>query len=335
MHNGSRVGGQEEPPTRSSDQHAQIPRRDLSLSVLRESDAVVVPVNGDLDLAGSARLGAVLADLIDGQGNRSVVVDLEHVTTIDPAVVGVFAAAATVAECHGGHLALRGSSQTVRDILEAAGLADAVTVVGESEDPPRDDQTPARSRTTVASACGRSNAGGCGHVVEFYESHQFLAESVRDYMVPALRGDDAVIIVATPHHRDLFDEVLRDAGIDVDAARAAGRYIDLDAEETLSIFMVDGQPSSARFDEAIGSLISQATAGGRTVRIYGEMVAVLWMEGNPAAAIALEDLWNDLGRSREFSLFCAYQVSAFDDLETSGSLRRICQQHSFPANPIR
>jgi len=49
---------------------------DLSLVVGRSQGTVVVTVAGDLDGAALARLEDVLADLIDGQGNLTVAVDL-------------------------------------------------------------------------------------------------------------------------------------------------------------------------------------------------------------------------------------------------------------------
>lgn len=296
-------------------------RRASWFSIVRESDTVVVVLDGDLDLARAAQLGAALADLIDGQGNIRVVVDLQRVDRVDPAALGTLAAAAMVAQLRGCHLAVRGASEDLLDALDAAGLAGMVTAAGGNGNHPA-------SSATVSAPSVRADAGRCRHVVEFYESHRFLAESVRDYIAPALRGDDGVIVVATPDHRGLFREVLRVAGVDLDTAQSQGRYVDLDAEETLSLFMVDGQPNWRLFEKAIGSLISGATAGGRTVRVYGEMVALLWADGNTAGAMALEDLWNNLGRSHDFSLFCAYPVTAFDGPGTAGSLRRLCEQHS-------
>ena len=64
------------------------------------------------------------------------------------------------------------------------------------------------------------------------------------------------------------------------------------------------------------------------MRIYGEMVAVLWDQGNVAAAIELERLWNELADSNPFSLFCAYPIRAFDLDAGAERFRKICAQHS-------
>lgn len=269
---------------------------DHRFTVARQRGAVVVTVHGELDLACSTHLGAVLGDLIEGQGNLKVGVDLGHVTRVHPAALGVFAAGAKLARHHGGELSV-------------AGLED-----GPSSGAP----LPA----------GAADTHGDEHLVEFYEHDGLLADSVRDHIEPGLRGDDAVVVVATERHRELFEAALTRAGVDLGAARDAERYLDLDAEETLARFMVDGAPDPGRFRTVIGGLIGTATAGGGRVRIYGEMVALLWAEGNVSAAISLEDLWNDLGRCRSFSLLCAYPVSAFDVEGSSGLFRLLCEQHS-------
>ncbi|HEY3691497.1 MAG TPA: MEDS domain-containing protein [Pseudonocardiaceae bacterium] len=166
------------------------------------------------------------------------------------------------------------------------------------------------------------------HFVEFYETEKFLVDSVLDFLAPGLRAGDAAIVVANEAHRHSVDSALMAAGIDLPQARGCGRYIALDASEALGTFMVGGRPDAARFKIAIGQLVSGAVESAPNVRIYGEMVAVLWDEGNVAAAITLEDLWNDLGTRYPFSLFCAYPMRAFDtDVSTEG-YRTICGQHS-------
>jgi MEDS: MEthanogen/methylotroph, DcmR Sensory domain len=170
--------------------------------------------------------------------------------------------------------------------------------------------------------------GGCLHVVGFYETAAFLTGSVRDFLAPGLRAGDAAIVVASASHRALFDRALEEAGIDVRAAQRSGRYLALDASETLSTFMVTCMPDVARFSATIEKLVSQAVSGKRKVRIYGEMVAVLWDQGNVAAAIELERLWNDLAVRHPFSLLCAYPTSAFDTDAGAEQFLHVCAQHS-------
>ena len=58
------------------------------------------------------------------------------------------------------------------------------------------------------------------------------------------------------------------------------------------------------------------------------MVGLLWNDGDVAAAIELESMWNDLSRLLPFTLYCAYQMSA---METTGNLaatKQVCDEHS-------
>lgn len=85
-----------------------------------------------------------------------------------------------------------------------------------------------------------------------------------------------MIVVATPEHRAVFAAILRSEGVVLDAAIGEGRYVEPDAGELLATLMVDGTPDPIRFHEEVGSLIDRTADGGRSVRIYGEMVAPLW-----------------------------------------------------------
>lgn len=182
--------------------------------------------------------------------------------------------------------------------------------------------------------------GGHDHLVEFYETTAFLVGTVADFLVPALRAGHAGVVVATAEHCDAFAAAIRAEGIDLDAAIADGRYQQFDAAQLLSAFMVGGAPDEARFTEAVGTVLDRASAGGRAVKVYGEMVALLWADGDVTATIAVEDLWNDLASSRSFSLLCAYPMQGFDD-DARAAFKHICMQHSgviaddSPTSPTR
>jgi PAS domain S-box-containing protein len=121
---------------------------------------------------------------------------------------------------------------------------------------------------------------------------------------------------------------LQGDGLEVAAARVRGQYVSIDAAATLSKFMVDGEPSPGRFAKVVGSMIARAAKGGRRVRVFGELVALLWADGNRAAAIHLEELWNDLGKTHAFSLLCAYPMHSFGGEVYELEFAEICRQHS-------
>lgn len=170
--------------------------------------------------------------------------------------------------------------------------------------------------------------GDTEHFVQFYEADGFLLNSLSGFIGRAIHADDGALVVATEAHRNGLDELLQANGLDVTTAKARGQYRSLDAAETLSKFMVDGAPEPGRFNEFMGGVIASVTDGRPRISAFGEMVALLWAEGNHAAAIRLEELWNDLQKTHSFSLFCAYPMNGLSGerfIEATGS---VCKVHS-------
>ncbi|HEX2065915.1 MAG TPA: PAS domain-containing protein, partial [Candidatus Thermoplasmatota archaeon] len=139
----------------------------------------------------------------------------------------------------------------------------------------------------------------------------------------------ARIVIATPEHR---------AGLAgrVDPARLTM----LDAAETLGRFMVDGTPDEQRFLQHVGAPVREAARGG-PVRLFGEMVALLAQDGNFAAALQLEGLWNRLLADLDASLLCAYPASLFATAGGKAALPGVCSVHAAadlldapPADPL-
>lgn len=166
------------------------------------------------------------------------------------------------------------------------------------------------------------------HVVQFYGDDRDLVAAVAGYLGAAIRAGEAGVLIAERARCDAATAALAAAGVDVAAAIAAERLIVLDAGETLGRFLVDGMPDPAAFEAVVGGVVRRAAAADRPVRAYGEMVAVLWDEGNVAAAVELERLWNDLGQRLAFSLFCAYSSQSVAGPEAADAFAEVCHLHS-------
>jgi len=67
--------------------------------------------------------------------------------------------------------------------------------------------------------------------------------------------------------------------------------------------MVNGLVDETRFAEVIGDLLTRARNAaereGSRVAVFGEMVALLWAEGESQEALRLEQLWNRRRSSSE------------------------------------
>src|ERR1700682_1816717 len=153
----------------------------------------------------------------------------------------------------------------------------------------------------------------CEHSVQIYGDDLSFMDALEGYVSSGLRKRESVIVIATAAHLHELEKRLRANWLDVDRARWEDRYIALLAQETLSLFMVDGMPDEVRFSEALTPLLQRARGiENRQVRAFGEMVAVLWSQGHYGAAIELEVMWNRLQAIEQFPLFCAYPHSGFD-----------------------
>jgi PAS domain S-box-containing protein len=168
----------------------------------------------------------------------------------------------------------------------------------------------------------------CEHFVQFYENDEYLIESISGFVGTALKDGNSSVIIGTAEHRNAIHRKLIACGVDEAGAINAGRYVVLDASETLSQFMVNGFPAPDRFSATVGSVIGRLAEGGRRVHAFGEMVALLWADGHRAAAIRLEELWNELGQRHRFALFCAYPINGFDGAGDAGPLNGVCSCHS-------
>ncbi len=165
------------------------------------------------------------------------------------------------------------------------------------------------------------------HLVQFYEDEEYLLRSLSEYVDNGLSSGDACIIVASEPHRVALEQILKLKGHDLLSASGAGLYIPLDAAETLSKFTVQGIPDGDLFQRVIGPIIDLAAEGNRRVRIYGEMVALLWSEKKFDAAIRLEEFWNKIATTRPFALCCGYPIQEFEQ-DILQHLGAVCSSHS-------
>ena len=165
------------------------------------------------------------------------------------------------------------------------------------------------------------------HFVEFYEDDSILTQSLHRFFSVGLSKGEASIVVATCDHMKALEESLAGDGLDLQAARETNLFTAMDAADTLAVFMEDGVPNPEVFAEVLGNVIDRASAGNRKVRIFGEMVALLWSKGNVTGALRLEDLWNSLAESRHFKLFCAYPTESFRGRNLA-PLRSVCHRHT-------
>lgn len=170
------------------------------------------------------------------------------------------------------------------------------------------------------------NVAGRAHCVQFYHDDDFLIESIAAFVEAGLDAGEPCLVIATPGHRQTLKQRLLAHGSDIATASAQGKFVMLDAAETLERFMVDGMPDRALFEQTLAPIFERCS--GLRLRAFGEMVALLWAEGKHDAALRLEALWNDHAVSHHFALLCAYPVQGFGAAGQTAAFERICQHHA-------
>jgi len=100
----------------------------FSIGFRRDEGSVVVDVVGELDLYTAPVLRDRLLDVIEGQGNRFVVVDMAAVDFMDSTGIHVLVKALRLTRERGGDLTLARVPPFVLRVLDVCGLTKAFTI---------------------------------------------------------------------------------------------------------------------------------------------------------------------------------------------------------------
>jgi hypothetical protein len=167
----------------------------------------------------------------------------------------------------------------------------------------------------------------CDHVVQLYTDDGFLTRAVSHFVGTGLARGEAAVVVATAEHREALVAALA-SRLDVAATIARGQLVLRDAGTSLDRFMRPTGPDPRAFRTFIGELLDPMEAAGRNgVRVFGEMVNLLWRDDLPAT-VQLEALWSAVLTERQATLLCAYRLDNFDRHVHRGLLHQISRNHS-------
>ena len=165
------------------------------------------------------------------------------------------------------------------------------------------------------------------HLVHFYPYDSALSSSLQAYIGDGLRHGDTCVIIATKRHIAQLEQALDDQGLELAAFRQIGQYLSLDATELLAQFMDNDLPDWQRFLSAIEPVVLFTQQTNAPVRLFGEMVALLWQQNNLSGVLLLEKFWNRLASMHKFSLYCAYPLLHFDTSLHGEALAEISRHH--------
>lgn len=148
------------------------------------------------------------------------------------------------------------------------------------------------------------------HDVTVYDREDELLALVTSLVTDGLAAGERVLLVLTSAHRAALEGRLAELGTDVAASSASGQLSILDADATLATFFVDGSLDETTFTAMATQTLDEAARHGSPVRVFGEMVNLLWDAGHARHALRVEALWNELARQRSFRLHCGYSTAA-------------------------
>lgn len=166
------------------------------------------------------------------------------------------------------------------------------------------------------------------HMVQLYRNAEMLAEIVFEYVSAGTAYGDGVVMIVNRDHLPLFKEVIQRNGRCLDAYVKNGQLVLLDAHETLAAVCENELPNWQLVTRHIGKIIDAMKDRFFHVRVYGEMVDILWQKQNADTAARLEVLWNRLVKTYDFSLLCGYQIDDTDPSAYAGPLHVICESSS-------
>ena len=158
--------------------------------------------------------------------------------------------------------------------------------------------------------------------MDFYTTDSDLVSSVAAWVNEGIAAGEHCVVVATRQHRTALRRRL---AATMPEAKRNGRYVELDADVTLARLLSDELVDPVLFNQVIGGLLRASCGQSRPVRVYGEMVGLLWAKGDVASAVALENLWNGLREQLSFSLLCGYLLDTSSVL--SSDLAAISATH--------
>ena len=170
------------------------------------------------------------------------------------------------------------------------------------------------------------------HEALIYSDDTVFLDGFALFIAAALNAGNAAVVLVTKVHRDSLLQRLKAESVHVDGAIQQGTLILLDVADTLATLLVDGLLDPVRVFEGFSGLIQTASKAAKAehprVVICCECKGSLWAEGKTDAAIRLEQGCNELAKTHEVDLLCAYPSSGFHGQEDEHIFQSICAEHS-------
>jgi hypothetical protein len=172
------------------------------------------------------------------------------------------------------------------------------------------------------------------HTVQFYESEEFLLDTVAHFFAAGLEAGDTILAIGSPERRAGVLHRLGALGRRGGGGGGGGggdeQLTMLDARATLSRLMERGIPDDAAFEDVILDRLAhlRRVRPQRPIRVWGEMVELLCDDDRRDAAIRLEEIWHAATERSDFILLCSYRIDCFHQAASAEGMLDVCARHS-------
>ena len=180
------------------------------------------------------------------------------------------------------------------------------------------------------SDAGERPSGPSLHAVQFYETDEYLVGAGATFLAAGLAEGRACVVLATETHRRQLTNELQRLGFEAGLLGRDDQLVMIDTAQMLAGFMIGGMPDELLLRASAEPMLRRAahhSRGGRPL-VFGEGVDVLWRGGERAAALRVEEIWNDLALHHEMDVLCSYRLDGFARAADTAGFVDVCRAHS-------
>ena len=173
-----------------------------------------------------------------------------------------------------------------------------------------------------------ANIAPGSHFVQFFENEQDAHRAIATYFSKDARLDDFCIMIARPRTFSGVLQLLASAG---SLGPTTDRICFVDAEDAIAQFMNGQEFDREGAERFLAQLLTKVPSGSAhaRVKLYGEVVDVLFERRQHAVALQIEDLACLLFvLEPRLSIFCGYSTRHFDGEGGAAALQIVRAKHT-------
>lgn len=156
------------------------------------------------------------------------------------------------------------------------------------------------------------NSSG-NHTVKICFTQSYQVDSVARFIKDGLRNGEAIFVIAKPALRKILKLKMDTLSFDGQPLQDPDQISFSDAEFLLSCIRPDKDIKERTFQQIVVAPIINAQSEYNKVRVFDEMVDILWKQGQHDMAIQLKGYWKNLTNTRELSFLCTYSLGQADN----------------------